>query len=172
MATGEEATVKLSYATTFLRFATITCSERKCVSYPQLSATTGKAVHCSHTCDKDVGHMGEELPDPSVPGSLSNRTVSVLIRRGPLHSPRWPKPKGLYRNSIYDNHSRYVHSVYVVNSKSHSKQEFINCFAVGSPVISIPGVEVCQGWGHRPVSRNNNLRSWLVRFVGALVRSW
>ncbi len=114
----------------------------------QLLATTGNAVHCSHTCDKDVGHMGEESPDPSVPGSLSNRTVSVLIRRGPLRSPRWPKPKGLYRGSIYDNRARYFHSRYVVNSNWHSKPEFINCLAVGPPVtsINILGVEVCQLW--------------------------
>ena len=112
----------------------------------QLLATTSDVVHCSHTCDKDVGRMGEESPDPSVPGSLRNRTVSVLIRRGPLDSPRWPKPKGLYRSSAYDNRARYVHSGCVVNSKSHSKQEFIDCLAAGSPVISIPGVDVCQEW--------------------------
>ncbi len=112
----------------------------------QLLATTGNVAHCSYSCDKDVGHMGEESPDPSVPGSLSNRTASVLIRRRPLDSPRRPKPEGLFRSSIYGNRARYVHSAYVVNSKSHPKQEFIDCLAEGSPVTSIPGVEECQEW--------------------------
>ena len=77
---------------------------------------------------------------------LATVRCQFLYVGGPLHSPRWPKPEGLYRSVICDNGARDHHAGYVVNSKSHSKQEFIVCLAVGPPLASIPGVEVCQEW--------------------------
>ncbi len=95
---------------------------------------------------------------------LATVQYQFLYIGGPLDSPRWPKPEGLYRSSIYDNRARYVHSGYVVNSKSHSKQEFIDCLAVVSSVGgSTSGVEVCQEW--RSVVKDG----WIVPYLAIII---
>ncbi len=42
------------------------------MSVSPLLATGGNVAHCSHSCNMDVGRMGEESPAPSFPDS---RTV-------------------------------------------------------------------------------------------------
>jgi len=146
-------------------FCALPPSYPRSVSVSPLSGTLSNVIHCSHTCDEDVGRMGEESTDPGVPGSLSNHTASVVIRWWSAWLTKMVQHEGRCRNGIWDNRATYGHCRYIVVSESHPKHKVSDCCDSGIACRQHPGstgmssIDECGqvGVGY-PVSRNNGLR--------------